>query len=76
MKKYLINLFRVINTNVGDSILVYIGENEDDFKFHIRVLESLFKDNGTFIKKSIYYKGDGTQVQAYIEYSFTKENKQ
>lgn len=74
MKKYLINLFRVINTNVGDSTLVYIGEEIEDFKFQLRVLESVFKDNGTFIKTSIYYKDDG--VQAYIEYSFTKENKQ
>lgn len=69
--KYLIELFKVINPNVGDSTLVYIGENEDDFKLYIRDFERFFKETNTYIKTTFCDNND--RRVAYIEYSFTKE---
>lgn len=70
--KYLIHLFKVINPNVGDSVLVYISEDYEDFEHALGHMEEFFKKTGTHIKTSIHY--EESRTQAYIEYSFVKED--
>ena len=74
--KYLINLFKTINSNVGDSTLVYIGDDIREYESKVEQLQAFFRDSGTLIRTTQYIKGDGTITQAYIEYSLIKENKQ
>lgn len=73
--KYLIHLFKVINSNVGDSTLVFIGEDLREYESNLQLLESFFNLNKTHLKTTQYVKGDGTRTEAYIEYSLLKENK-
>lgn len=68
--KYLINLFKVISPNVGDSVLVYIGEDEDDYEIKLNWIENFFISNGTYIKTYSHFEEN--RIETYVEYSLVK----
>ena len=69
---YKISLWRVINTNTGDSTIVYLTNDHTDYMNHLDKLIQVFRDNNSFVKVSIY---ESHAVRtAYIEYDLTKIN--
>ena len=68
--KYLITLFKVMSPNVGDSVLIYIGEDEDQFEIKLDWIRNFFESNGTLISVSYHY--EETRVEAFVEFSLVK----
>lgn len=68
--KYLITLFKVMSPNVGDSVLIYIGEDKDDFEIKLDWIRNFFESNGTLI--SVSYRHEVNRVEAFVEYSLVK----
>ena len=68
--KYLITLFKVISPNVGDSVLIYISEDEDDFEIKLDWIRNFFESNGTLI--SVNYHHEVNRVEAFVEFSLVK----
>lgn len=68
--KYLINLFKVISPNVGDSVLVFIGEDEKEFYARCNEMAEFFRRTRTLIKVSKCQTKE--RLEVYIEYSLVK----
>lgn len=68
--KYTIVLARFIDTNTGDNLLVYISENEDDFKKKLKELENFFIKTGTYLRTETFSRP--TYVRAFISYVFSR----
>ena len=69
---YRIKVWRSINRHTGESVLVYLTNDHSDYISHLDTLISVFRDNGSFIKVSIY-ENEAIRT-AYIEYDLTKVN--
>lgn len=68
--KYLITLFKVMSPNCGDSVLIYISEDEDQFEIKLDWIRNFFESNGTLISVSRHY--EETRVEAFVEFSLVK----
>lgn len=66
--KYTITLVRYIDSNTGDNLLVYIGQDEKEFKKKLKELEKFFIKTGRHLETKVYEVP--TLVKAYIEYGF------
>ena len=71
--KFLIKLFRVVDENCGDSTLVWMGNDRDDFEVFLKGFCDMFKSSKTFIQLERFYNSNTEQTTAYISYSFNRE---
>lgn len=69
--KYTITLFRNIGKNVGDSLLVLITEDKDEYMKAWHDLTIMFERNKTFINSEEYKNKDITRL--YLTYNFNRE---
>ena len=69
--KYTITLFRNIGKNVGDSLLVLITEDRDEYLKAWHDLTIMFERNKTFIKSEEFKNEDVTRL--YLTYDFNRE---
>lgn len=69
--KYTINLFRRIGDISGDSLMVLITENYEEYVEAWRSLTLMLERNHTFVK-SEKYEGNGV-TRLYLTYDFNKE---
>ena len=67
---YRIMLWRTINLNTGNTTLVYLTKDENEYIAHLDSLITIFRDNGSFIKVSMY-ENNGIRT-AYIEYDMRR----
>lgn len=72
--KYTITLFRKIGEISGDSLMVLITENYEEYIEAWRFLTLMLEHNNTFIKSEEYKNNEVTRL--YLTYDFNKqENK-